>query len=65
MLKFIASHNMESSPLYDLEHDGTQDVESGYVSGSSSNADLPEIYFTKPHLAFLNRQLQHLEPQGV
>ena len=52
---------MGSSPVYDSEHDG---VESGYVSGSSSNADLPEIYFSKAHLAFLNRQLQNLEPQG-
>lgn len=55
---------MGSSPVYSLEHDGAQDVESGYVSGSSSTADLPEIYFTKPHLNFLNRQLQNLEPQG-
>ncbi len=55
---------MASSPVYGLEHEGVHDVESGYVSGSSSNADLPEIYFTKPHLAFLNRQLQNLEPQG-
>ena len=56
---------MGSSPVYDLGHDvRVHDVESGYVSGSSSNADLPEIYFTKPHLAFLNRQLQNMEPQG-
>ena len=52
---------MGSSPGYEPEHDG---VESGYVSGSSSNADLPDIYFSKAHLAFLNRQLQNLEPQG-
>lgn len=38
--------------------------ESGYVSGSSSEDYLPEIVFTKPHLQFLNRQLQFLEPQG-
>ncbi|KAL9068217.1 MAG: hypothetical protein Q9161_006350 [Pseudevernia consocians] len=56
---------MGSSPVYDLEHDGVHDVESGYVSGSSSQADIPEIYFTKPHLAFLNRQLQNLEPQEI
>lgn len=55
---------MGSSPVYELEPESVQDVESGYVSGSSSNADLPEIYFTKSHLAFLNRQLQNLEPQG-
>lgn len=39
--------------------------ESGYVSGSSSEDYLPEIVFTKPHLQFLNRQLQFLEPQDV
>ena len=56
---------MGSSPVYHLEHAGAHDVESGYVSGSSSQADIPEIYFTKSHLAFLNRQLQTLEPQGM
>ena len=56
---------MGSSPVYNLEHDTAHNGESGYVSGSSSQADVPEIYFTKPHLAFLNRQLQHLEPQGT
>lgn len=55
---------MGSSPVYGLEQNATHDLESGYVSGSSSQSDVPEIYFTKPHLAFLNRQLQNLEPQG-
>ena len=55
---------MGSSPLYALEHDGNHEYESGYASGTSSEAELPSIYFTKPHLAFLNRQLQNLEPQG-
>ncbi|KAI4186947.1 MAG: hypothetical protein L6R41_003142 [Letrouitia leprolyta] len=41
------------------------ETESGYVSGSGSDSTLPEIYFTKPHLAFLNRQLQFLEPQDI
>lgn len=41
------------------------ETESGYVSGSSSDSTSPEVYFTKPHLAFLNRQLQFLEPQGM
>ncbi|KAL4997639.1 Phosphoadenosine phosphosulfate reductase [Aspergillus recurvatus] len=40
-------------------------TESGYVSGGSSEEYLPEIVFTKPHLQFLNRQLQFLEPQDV
>ena len=51
--------------MYALERDGGHEYESGYASGTSSEADLPDIYFTKPHLAFLNRQLQNLEPQGT
>lgn len=53
-----------ASPAYDMESVSAQDVESGYVSGSGSEASLPELYFTKSHLHFLNRQLQNLEPQG-
>jgi len=56
---------MGSSPVYALEHDGGNEYESGYASGTSSEADLADIYFTKPHLAFLNRQLQNLEPQEI
>ncbi|MCJ1448047.1 MAG: hypothetical protein MMC23_008560 [Stictis urceolatum] len=41
------------------------DHESGYVSGSGSDASLPEIHFTKPHLAHINRNLQNLEPQDI
>lgn len=52
---------MGSSPVSEVDHD----YESGYVSGASSEASMPEIYFTKPHIAFLNRQLQNLEPQGT
>ena len=53
-----------SSPLYDAESLFGQDVESGYVSGSGSESSVPELYFTKYHLHFLNRQLQNLKPQG-
>ncbi|MCJ1235832.1 hypothetical protein MMC14_003805 [Varicellaria rhodocarpa] len=42
-----------------------QDSESGYASGSSSDSSLPDLYFTKSHLTFLNRQLQNLEPQEI
>lgn len=42
-----------------------QELESGYASAGSSEASTPDIYFTKPHLQFLNRQLQNLEPQGM
>ena len=52
---------MVSSPI---SEPGSPD-ESGYVSGASSEASLPEIYLTKPHLAFLNRQLQNLEPREI
>lgn len=40
-------------------------VDSGYSSGTSSEIVMPEVYFTKPHLQFLNRQLQFLEPQEI
>ncbi|OQE29845.1 hypothetical protein PENSTE_c002G08283 [Penicillium steckii] len=51
----------------DLEGIDARDnsTESGYVSGSSSEEYIPEIVFTKPHLQFLNRQLQFLEPQDI
>ena len=55
---------MGSSPVYDSDADFPA-TESGYVSGEGSEASLPEIYFTKSHLTFLNRQLQLLEPQGA
>ncbi|EAS35102.3 phosphoadenosine phosphosulfate reductase [Coccidioides immitis RS] len=42
-----------------------KEAESGYVSGDSSQPSLPDLVFTKPHLKFLNRQLQFLEPQDV
>jgi phosphoadenosine phosphosulfate reductase len=40
------------------------DVESGYASASPSEESLTEIFFTKPHLRYLNKQLKELEPQG-
>jgi phosphoadenosine phosphosulfate reductase len=40
-------------------------ADSGYASGTASESDMPELYFTKPHLRFLNRQLQFLEPQDI
>ena len=38
--------------------------ESGYVSGSGSESSVGEVFLTKPHVRFLNRQLQNLQPQG-
>lgn len=40
-------------------------ADSGYASGNNSEIGMPEVYFTKPHLRFLNRQLQFLEPQDI
>ncbi|KXL45587.1 hypothetical protein M433DRAFT_142695 [Acidomyces richmondensis BFW] len=40
------------------------DLESGYASGSSSPT-LPDVYFSRPHLKFINQQLAKLEPQDV
>jgi len=44
-----------------------RDDESGYGSASSSSSDVSvaEVYFTKPHLKFLNRQLQYLGPEEI
>jgi len=53
-----------SSPVYDGPL-ATRDVESGYASGASSEPGLPDVYFSKPHLKFLNSQLQKLEPQDI
>ncbi|KAL9065942.1 MAG: hypothetical protein Q9157_007310 [Trypethelium eluteriae] len=39
--------------------------ESGYASASSSHANFAEIFFTKPHLRFINQQLKQLEPQDI
>ncbi|KAF1995793.1 phosphoadenosine phosphosulfate reductase [Amniculicola lignicola CBS 123094] len=39
--------------------------ESGYASGASSQDSFPEVYFSKPHLKFINAQLQNLEPQDI
>lgn len=58
----MASKVSFSSEIDDIS---IHDTESGYASGSSSGESLPEITFTKAHLAFLNRQLQFLEPQGM
>jgi phosphoadenosine phosphosulfate reductase len=42
-----------------------KDADSGYASGTGSEVGMPEVYFTKLHLQFLNRQLQFLEPQEI
>ena len=39
--------------------------ESGYASASSNNTIFADVYFTKPHLKFINQQLKQLEPQDI
>jgi phosphoadenosine phosphosulfate reductase len=49
-----------------LSQDTNNDAESGYDSvGSNSVASLQTIYFTPPHLKYINAQLQELEPEGM
>ncbi|KAI9668348.1 MAG: hypothetical protein M1829_005552 [Trizodia sp. TS-e1964] len=52
-------------PYEDADLPPIREVESGYASGSSSAASLPDIYLTKPHLRFLNKQLAQLEPEDI
>ncbi|RVX73217.1 Phosphoadenosine phosphosulfate reductase [Exophiala mesophila] len=54
-----------SSPTSGSRSPSWKATDSGYASGSNSEIGLPEVYFTKPHLKFLNRQLQFLEPQEI
>ncbi|KAF2089994.1 phosphoadenosine phosphosulfate reductase [Saccharata proteae CBS 121410] len=42
-----------------------RETESGYASGCSSEASLPDIFFSKAHLKYLNQQLQKLEPEEI
>jgi phosphoadenosine phosphosulfate reductase len=53
------------SSQVDLETSSHGDAESGYVSADSQYESLPDIYFTKPHLKFLNQQLNQLEPKDI
>ncbi|EON66208.1 hypothetical protein W97_05601 [Coniosporium apollinis CBS 100218] len=54
-----------SSPIYFRDTSPVRDVESGYASASSSESSIPDVYFSKPHLKFLNQQLQQLEPEQI
>jgi hypothetical protein len=53
-----------SSPIFKMSS-SQDDLESGYASGSSETGGFPDVYFTKPHLKFLNKQLSQMEPEGV
>ena len=52
------------APRYRSTSSSERDVDSGYNSGSSST-ELPDVYFTRQHLKFLNSQLAKLEPVDV
>jgi len=53
-----------SSP-FDTDSFSHEENESGYMSADSHYECLPDIYFTKPHLKFLNKQLNQLEPEDI
>ncbi|TID17072.1 phosphoadenosine phosphosulfate reductase [Venturia nashicola] len=54
---------MSSSPISrTTSHD---DIESGYASASSDSVAFTDVYFTKPHLKFLNRQLGQMDPEDI
>lgn len=40
-------------------------TDSGYASATSSEAVLPDVYFTCRHLKYLNQQLKQLNPEGA
>ncbi|CAK3778246.1 Phosphoadenosine phosphosulfate reductase [Lecanosticta acicola] len=46
------------------QRSNSTDRESGYASGGST-ASLQEVYFTRPHLRFINSQLAKLPPQDI
>jgi phosphoadenosine phosphosulfate reductase len=52
-----------SSPIFRLSA-SQEDLDPGYASATSENGGFADVYFTKPHLKFLNQQLNQLEPQG-
>jgi len=59
---------MSSAPFEEGYYPGFEDLEyadSGYVSADNSKSALPEVFFSKQHLKFINSQLQRLEPQDI
>jgi phosphoadenosine phosphosulfate reductase len=45
--------------------DDSSSVDSGFVSGASSVANLPQVAFTKLHLQYLNDQLENMQPMDI
>ena len=62
-------YSRSSTPEVDDHPDMLQkerrETDSGYSSGASTDDSMPDVFFTKAHLQFLNRQLQLLEPQDI
>ncbi|KAK7513328.1 Phosphoadenosine phosphosulfate reductase family-domain-containing protein [Phyllosticta citricarpa] len=54
-----------SDSHFDIPIQSPREVESGYASGCNSEASLPDIFFTKAHLKFINAQLQKLDPEDI
>ncbi|KAL9050047.1 MAG: hypothetical protein Q9162_006868 [Coniocarpon cinnabarinum] len=48
-----------------LRDRSTSECDSGYASTDSSHTNLSEVFFTKPHLKFINAQLAKLSPQDI
>ncbi|KAI1630059.1 phosphoadenosine phosphosulfate reductase [Exophiala viscosa] len=62
----MSSSSRNQSPYSSCESSPSlSGADSGYASVQNSEISMPEVYFTKPHLQFLNRQLQFLEPQDI
>lgn len=61
------SSSSHTSPLLTMgvSPERSSGIESGYASGVSSASDLAIITITKPHLKFLNQQLEKLEPIDI
>lgn len=60
---------MSSAPFEEGYYPGFEDLEyadSGYVSANeTSKASLPEVFFSKAHLKFINSQLSQLDPEDI
>jgi len=57
-----------SSTTYEEPYEESPTIhstESGYASGTSSQDSFSDVYFSKPHLKFINTQLSKLEPEGL
>ena len=52
-------------PVLDVKVDDNASVDSGFVSGSSSTAELPQVSFTPAHLKYLNQQMEKMEPIDI